>query len=55
MEPKADSLPQTDLTEQDRSAAFNLYDRIRARFAPFGGVDLDLPPLEPGREPPPFG
>jgi plasmid stability protein len=27
---------------------------IRRRFAPLGGVDLDLPPREPGREPPRF-
>jgi len=33
-------------------AAF--YDRIQARFAALGGVDLTLPPREPGREPPTF-
>lgn len=27
---------------------------IRARFGPLGGVDLELPPREPGREPPHF-
>jgi hypothetical protein len=32
----------------------NLYERIRARFAPIGGVDLELPPREPAREPPHF-
>jgi hypothetical protein len=26
-----------------------------ARFAPLGGVDLQLPPREPAREPPDFG
>lgn len=27
---------------------------IRARFAPLGGVELDLPPREPMRPPPSF-
>ena len=27
---------------------------IRARFAPLGGVELDLPPREPMRQPPKF-
>ena len=27
---------------------------IRARFAPLGGVELELPPREPMREPPRF-
>lgn len=31
-----------------------LVERIRTRFAPFGGVTLELPPREPAREPPPF-
>jgi plasmid stability protein len=34
----------------------NLYEQIRARFAPFGGVDdLELPPRELARDPPEFG
>ncbi len=32
----------------------NLVEAIRARIAPLGGVDLELPPREPGREPPSF-
>ena len=32
----------------------NLAAAIRARIAPLGGVDLDLPPREPMREPPRF-
>ncbi len=32
----------------------NLASAIRARIAPLGGVDLELPPREPGREPPAF-
>ncbi len=33
----------------------NLAAAIRARVAPIGGVDLDLPAREPMRQPPPFG
>ncbi len=32
----------------------NLAAAIRARVAPLGGVELDLPPREPMREPPGF-
>ena len=32
----------------------NLASAIRTRFAPFGGVELELPPREPAREPPKF-
>ena len=32
----------------------NLYDRIRARVEPLGGVDLELPSREPMRSPPIF-
>ena len=32
----------------------NLAAAIRKRFAPLGGMDLDLPPRQPMREPPQF-
>lgn len=32
----------------------NLARALRERFAPFGGVELDIPPREPMREPPDF-
>ena len=32
----------------------NLAGAIRARFAPFGGVELELPPRQPRHEPPSF-
>ena len=32
----------------------NLATAIRARFAPFGGVELEIPPRETMREPPRF-
>ena len=40
--------------ETDRLPERNLYERIRARFEPLGGVDLELPPRDPAREPPRF-
>ena len=38
--------------DQERSTGKNLASAIRARFAPLGGVELDLPPREPMRGPP---
>jgi antitoxin FitA len=32
----------------------NLYEAIRRRFEPSDGIDLELPPREPAREPPRF-
>ncbi|MCY3770987.1 MAG: plasmid stabilization protein [Gemmatimonadetes bacterium] len=32
----------------------NLARAIRARFAPLGGVEFDVPPREPMRDPPSF-
>jgi antitoxin FitA len=37
-----------------RPPELNLYDRIRARFEPLGGVELELPRRMPVREPPTF-
>ncbi len=42
-----------DAIERDDSPR-NLAAAIRARFAPLGGVELELPPREPMREPPKF-
>ena len=33
----------------------NLYDAIRRIVEPIGGVELELPPREPMRDPPDFG
>ena len=33
----------------------NLATAIRSRFAPLGGVELQIPPRQPMREPPVFG
>ena len=32
----------------------NLASTIRARFAPLGGIELDIPPRSPMRQPPRF-
>lgn len=32
----------------------SLYERIRARVEPLGGIDIELPPRDPAREPPRF-
>jgi antitoxin FitA len=54
MEAEARRILQTALSGAGRTPARNLYDRIHARFAPLGGVDLELPPRDPAREPPRF-
>ena len=37
-----------------QAGPINLARAIRARFTPLGGVDLELPPRPPMREPPRF-
>ena len=54
MEAEARRILETALAPQDGSSGRHLYDRVRSRFAPLGGVDLELPPREPVREPPGF-
>ena len=54
MEAEARRILETALAPQDGPTGRHLYDRIRSRFAPLGGVDLELPPREPVREPPKF-
>jgi antitoxin FitA len=52
MEAEARRILQTAL--QGSAPAGNLYERIRGRFEPLGGVDLELPAREPPRDPPCF-
>ncbi len=54
MEAEARHILQMALTTGRRPKETNLYERIRARFAPLGGVEFELPPREPAREPPRF-
>lgn len=55
MEEEARSILRAALAgrvEDDSGAA--LYAAIRARVEPLGGVELELPPREPQRDPPSF-
>ncbi|KZC37667.1 MULTISPECIES: FitA-like ribbon-helix-helix domain-containing protein [Rhodanobacter] len=56
MEEEARSILRAALANcvEDDSGA-SLYAAIRAHVEPFGGIDLDLPPREPQRDPPDFG
>jgi plasmid stability protein len=54
MEAEARRILQTVLKGPARPPAANLYERIRARVEPLGGIDLDLPPRDPTRDPPRF-
>ena len=53
MEAEVRDILQTELNRQS-AAPENLATTIRARFAPLGGVELDLPPRAPMRKPPRF-
>jgi plasmid stability protein len=54
MEAEARRILRTTLEAPVRPPASNLYERIRARVEPLGGIDLELPPREPTRDPPRF-
>jgi antitoxin FitA len=54
MEAEARLILQTTLSPTGKVSGRNLYNRIHARFAALGGVDLEPPPREPAREPPRF-
>lgn len=57
MEAEARSILQGALVDdlaQPLPPSGNLYERIRARFEPLGGVDLELPPRESTPDPPSF-
>ena len=54
MEAEARRILQTSLIPSGKSPGRNLYDRIHERFAPLGGLNLELPPRDPAREPPRF-
>jgi plasmid stability protein len=51
MEAEARRILQTTLTGPARPPASNLYERIRARVDPLGGIDLELPQREPTHDP----
>jgi antitoxin FitA len=54
MESEARSILQAALSGSGRAKSPNLYERIHGRFAPFGGVDLELPLRGQARETPRF-
>ena len=54
MEAEARRILQTALIASPRPPVRNLYERVQARFAAFGGVDIDLPERDPARDPPRF-
>jgi len=54
MEAEARRILQAALTTPARKPTRSFYDRIHDRFAAIGGVELELPPREAGREPPRF-
>ena len=53
MEEEAREILRVALTEN--KPPVNLAQSIRARFEPLGGVELDIPPREPMRDPPELG
>ncbi len=53
MEEEALHILRAALTEK-KPASTNLFDEIRRHIDPIGGVDLDIPPRGPMREPPRF-
>ena len=54
MEAEARRILQDPLKPPTSPPELNLYDRIRARIEPLGGVELRLPVRAPVREPPTF-
>lgn len=54
MEAELRQILRDTLQENERAPAPNLAEAIRRRFAPLGGVDLELPPEEMVGAPPSF-
>jgi antitoxin FitA len=54
VEAEARRILQDTLKAPPRKPTRSFYDRIHDRFAALGGLELELPPREPGRTPPRF-
>ncbi len=54
MEAEVRSILQRTLKEPEQRPKRNLYERIRARVEPLGGIELELLPRELDRDPPQF-
>ena len=50
MEQEAREILKVELAKPPRTGK-DLVDAIRRRFAPYGGVELEIPPREPIRDP----
>jgi plasmid stability protein len=55
MEAEVRTILRNTLQSPPRRLTRNFYERIHARFAALGGVELELPPREQARKPPRFG
>jgi antitoxin FitA len=58
MEEEARDILRETLSKQStgpEQTGLDLFNEIRALFEPLGGMELEIPPREPGREPPRFG
>ena len=55
MEEEVREILQQTLVSAPRESGLDLFERIRARFAPLGGVALEIPAREPVSDPPDFG
>ena len=57
MEEEARDILRKTLSEQrtgGEQTGLDLFNEIRALFEPLGGMEMEIPPREPGREPPHF-
>jgi plasmid stability protein len=54
MEAEARDILKIALAAPASPSGRTLYERLRACFEPLGGVELELPPREPARDPPSF-
>lgn len=54
MEDEARDILRVALSSENHTSS-DLVESIRRRFTAIGGIDLDLPPREPMREPPDVG
>ena len=54
MEAEARHILRAALVPREEPPVRHLYERVRARFTPLGGVDLELPAREPARGLPQF-
>ena len=54
MEAEARQILKVALASDGPRTGRDLHERVRARFAALGGVDLDIPPRDPPRDPPAF-